>query len=125
MNFADRLSQDRYKNDVQCTIRLQPDPRDELRSAMTVPIPYRLLGRLRCLGQAYELPLLSRLPGNGHAAYHVTQMASLEDELAFVCEVVDDADLLEVLQLLGEHIGEARHRPRGWSLVFESARSHD
>jgi hypothetical protein len=83
-------------------------------------ISERLLARLRHLALAYELPLLSRLPGDGAIAYPEIQLLSLEAELAFLFEVVTDPVLLHGIAPMRDMIKRATHEPRGWLLVVEA-----
>jgi hypothetical protein len=83
-------------------------------------ISERLLARLRHLALAYDLPLLSRLPGDGAIAYPEIQLPSVEAELAFLFEVVTDHVLLQGIAPMREMIRRAMHEPRGWSLVVEA-----
>jgi hypothetical protein len=115
-----RLDASSYRNDVQCHLRLQPDSRDEGRGPIEGWISERLLARLRHLGLAYELPLLARLPSDGTGLYPQVQIASLEEELAFVFSIVTDQALLDAIAPLREMIRVAMHHPRGWSLVVEA-----
>jgi len=119
-NFEERLISDTYRDDVECEVRLQPDPRDEDCGSLCAGMPERLLARLRSLGIAYELPLLSRLPDIGHVAYPEIQLQSLEDELVFLFEVVSDQALLQAVVPFRDFIGRAKHEPRGWSLIVET-----
>jgi hypothetical protein len=118
--YENRLIGDTYRDDVQCELRLQPDPRDEGRDPMVGWISERLLARLRLLALAYELPLLGRLPAKGSIAYSEIQLGSVEDELAFLFEVVSDQVLLEAILPMREMIRRATHEPRGWSLMVET-----
>ena len=52
--YDNRLMADSYRDDVQCQIRLQPDPRDPTRDAVEGWISERLLDRLRHLALAYD-----------------------------------------------------------------------
>ena len=83
-------------------------------------ISERLLGRLRHVALAYELPLLGRLPGNGSIAYPEIQLGSLEDELEFLFDVLSDEVLLEAISPMREMIRKAGREPRGWSLMVEA-----
>jgi hypothetical protein len=118
--YENRLDVSTYRNDVQCQLRLQPDPRDEGREPIEGWISERLLGRIRHLGSAYELPLLARLPSVGTATYPEVQLASMEGELAFLFSVVSDRVLLDAIAPLREMIRVAMHHPQGWSLVVEA-----
>jgi hypothetical protein len=118
--YTNRLIGDTYRDDVQCELRLQHDPRDEGRDPIVGWISERLLARLRHLALAYELPLLGRLPGSGSIAYSEIQLVSVEDELAFLFEVVSDQVLLEAIGPMREMIRRAMHDPRGWSLMVET-----
>ena len=117
--YDNRLIGDTYRHDIQCEVRLQHDPRDEGRDPMVGSISERLLGRLRHLALAYELPLLARLPGDGSIAYREIQLGSVEDELAFLFDVVSDQVLLEAIAPMREMIRRAKHAPGGWSLMVE------
>ena len=117
--YENRLTAGTYRDDVQCQLRLQPDPRHESRQPMEDWISERLLTRLRHLALAYELPLLSRLPANGAIEYPEIQLPSLEDELAFLFEIVTDQALLQAIAPIREMIRRATNEPRGWSLVVE------
>lgn len=120
--FADRLVGETYSEDVLCQIRLDPDPRDEGRGRQEAWISERLLARLRFLGLAYELPLLSRVPQNGSTTYPEIQISPLDDELSFLCELITDPALLHAVRSLGDLLRIARHEPRGWSLTIEGRR---
>ena len=109
-----------YLEDVKCELRLAPSPKDELRQPMVGWISEKLLDRLRHLAWAYELPLLGRLPTNGSTTYPEVQLAPIEEELAFLFEVVSDNALLEALTPLREMIKTAEHDSRGWSLIVET-----
>jgi|SRR5215831_12118118 len=115
-----RLDANTYRDDVQCQLRLEPDPRDEGRAPMEAWISERLLARLRHVGIAYELPLLSRLPSIGATTYPEVQLATVEDELQFLCDVLSDQVLLEALAPLREMLRVAQQDPRGWSLIAEA-----
>ena len=115
-----RLDASTYSDDVQCQLRLQPDPRDEDTKPAEAWLSERLLARLRNLALAYELPLLARLPTSGATTYPEIQLGSMEDELAFLFRVVSDPVLLEAIAPMREMIRVAMHHPRGWSLVVES-----
>jgi hypothetical protein len=119
-NYQERLIGDTYRDDVECEVRLEPDPRDEGRSGLCAGMPERLLARLRSLGIAYQLPLLSRLPDNGQVVYPEIQLPSLEEEMVFLFEVVSDEALLRAVVPFREFIGRAKHEPRGWSLIVEA-----
>jgi hypothetical protein len=93
-----------------CELRLGPDPRDEGATCAVGWMSERLLARLMHLGRGYELPLLSRL---------ARRTARLEDELAFLFEVVSDKALLDAIRPLHEMIARALHNPRGWTLHVE------
>jgi hypothetical protein len=80
----------------------------------------RLLARLKHLGVAYELPLLKRLPSIGSEFYPDIQVHDLEDELAFLFNVVSDDVLLKALAPLREMIKVAM-RSTGWSLQIQRA----
>jgi hypothetical protein len=118
--FLDRLDAATYRDDVVCEVRLEPDPRDEQASRVNEWISEKLLSRLRNLALAYELPLLSRLPVGGHVVYPEVQLASVEDELAFLFEVVSDRVLLDAIAPLHAMLGRAMHHPRGWTLHVET-----
>ena len=109
-----------YVEDVMCELRLAPSPKDEVRQPMVRWISERLLDRLRHLALAYELPLLARLPTNGSATYPEVQLAPIEEELAFLFEVVSDNALLEALSPVREMLKTAEHDRRGWSLIVET-----
>jgi len=84
---------------------------------MTECISERLLARLRHLGRAYELTLLARLPTYGEVAYYPEiQLGLLEDELAFLFEVVSDQALLRAVDPIVGLIHHAHRNPRGWWL---------
>lgn len=117
--FIDRLALQTYQDDVQCEARLEPDPRDKVSTPMSRMVSERLLARLRHLGLACNLPLLSRLPSRGEVGYPEVQVASLEDELEFLSEVVSDPALRSVTDALSDLLREATHHPRGWCLVIE------
>jgi hypothetical protein len=119
--YENRLDVSSYARDVQCQLRLQPDPRDEGREPIEGWISERLLARLRHLGFAYELPLLARLPTVGAATYPEVQLSSIEDELVFLFGVVSDQVLLEAIAPLQEMIRVALRHPRGWSLIVEAS----
>jgi hypothetical protein len=119
-SYQDRVSVDAFKDDVECEVRLEPNPKDDSTTGSNAWIPERLLARLRCLGLAYELPLLSRLPSNGQTSYPEVQLAVLEDELVFLFEVVSDEALLRATLPVRDLIGRAKQDPRGWSLVVET-----
>jgi|RhiMethySRZTD1v2_1073278.scaffolds.fasta_scaffold734947_1 hypothetical protein len=108
--YENRLTAGTYRDDVQCQLRLQPDPRDNARQPIEDWISERLLTRLRHLALAYDLPLLSRLPANGAIAYPEIQLSSVEDELA----------LLQAIAPIQAMISRATNEPRGWSLVVEA-----
>ena len=116
----DRLTTESYQNDVRCELRLQPHPRDEGRDPIVGWISERLLARLRYLALAYELSLLGRLPSQGSIAYPEIQFDSLEDEFAFLFDVISDRALLEAIAPMREMIRTAKHEPRGWSLMVET-----
>jgi hypothetical protein len=118
--YENRLNASTYRDDVQCQLRLQPDPRDEGRAPIVSWISERLLARLRHLALAYDLSLLARLPSDGSIVYPEVQLASVEDELAFLFEVVSDQVLLAAIAPMRELIRRAMHDPRGWSLVVEA-----
>jgi hypothetical protein len=115
-----RLDANAYRDDVQCQLRLKPDPRDEGREPIEGWISERLLARLRHLALAYELPLLARLPSDGSRVFPEVQIPSLEEELAFVFSIVTDQVLLDAIAPLREMIRVATHHPRGWSLVVDA-----
>jgi len=119
--YENRLDVSSYASDVQCQLRLQPDPRDEGREPIEGRISKRLLARLRHLGCAYELPLLARLPTVGAATYPEVQLPSIEEELVFLFGVVSDQVLLAAIAPLQEMIKVALRHPRGWSLIVEAS----
>ena len=108
-----------YVGDVQCELRLQPDPRDEDREATVGWISERLLSRLRHLALAYELPLLGRLSSDGSVSYPEVQFSAVEDELEFLYGIVTDGALLNAIAPLRTLIQQAARDPRGWSLRVE------
>jgi hypothetical protein len=118
--YENRLNASTYRDDVQCQLRLQSHPRDEGRAPMVSWISEKLLARLRHLALAYDLPLLARLPSDGSIIYPEVQLVSVEDELAFLFEVVSDQVLLAAIAPMREMIQRAQHDPRGWSLVVEA-----
>ena len=138
-DYDKRLNADSYRDDVQCEIRLQPDPRDETCGPVVDWVSERLLGRLRHLALAYELPLLGRLPGHGKVGYPEAQLSTLEEELGFLSSVVSDQVLLaemddavsaepdrlpgeiEAIRPMRDMIEKAQHDPRGWSLIVETS----
>jgi hypothetical protein len=117
--FGDRLEAASYESDGQCHLYLLPDPRDERSKSIEGWISKRLLGRLRHLGQAYELPLLRRLPNSGAQIYPEVQLRELEEELAFLFSFVSDDALLKATSPMREMIRGAAHDPRGWVLQVE------
>ena len=120
-DYDKRLNADSYRDDVQCEIRLQPDPRDETCGPVVDWVSERLLGRLRHLALAYELPLLGRLPGHGKVGYPEAQLSTLEEELGFLSSVVSDQVLLAAIRPMRDMIEKAQHDPRGWSLIVETS----
>jgi hypothetical protein len=118
--YENRLDGSTYGDDVQCQLRLQPDPRDEGGGPIEGWISQRLLARMRYLGLAYELSLLARLPSTGVTRYPEIQLESMEDELAFLFGVVSDQALLDAIAPMRDMLRVARHHPRGWSLVVEA-----
>jgi len=100
--YRKRVESATYRDDIVCEIRLQPDPRDESVERLVGWISEKLLGRLRHLAIAYELPLLSRLPTDGQMTFPETQLPSFEDELAFLFDVVSDTALLDAIAPLHE-----------------------
>jgi hypothetical protein len=86
--FFNRLDPSTYTADVEVQVRLDPDPRDERAKTTEAWISERLLNRLRHLGLAYELPLLSRLPVQDEWSYPEVQCSSLENEIVFVLNLV-------------------------------------
>ena len=118
--YGNRLLDETYRDDVACEVRLQPDPRDEGTPAVSGGISERLLARLRYLGIAYELSLLARLPDSGQVIYPEIQLVLLDDELAFIFDVVSDQALLRAVAPFRECIDRAKRDPRGWSLVVET-----
>jgi len=118
--YKNRLDPTTYGDDVQCQIRLQPDPRDEGAQPTEGWISERLLARLRHLALAYDLFLLARLPTVGATIFPEIQLGPMEDELEFLFEVVSDAVLLEAIAPMREMIRVAMHHPRGRSLVVET-----
>ena len=119
-DYDKRLNPDSYRDDVQCEIRLQPDPRDETCGPVVDWVSERLLSRLRHLALAYELPLLGRLPGHGKVGYPEAQLSTLEEELGFLSSVVSDQVLLAAIRPMRDMIEKAQHDPRGWSLIVET-----
>lgn len=117
--FGDRLEAASYESDVQCHLYLLPDPRDESSKSIEGWMSKRLLGRLRHLGQAYELPLLKRLPSSGAQFYPEVQLREIEEELAFLFSIVTDDALLKATSPMREMIRVAVHDPRGWILQVE------
>ena len=118
--FEDRMRPATYADDVECEIRLEPDPRDERQSVRSSWISERLLARIRFLALAYELPLLGRIPATGATAYPGTQMESLEDELEFIGTIVEDALLFDALKPVTEFIARIKKEARGGSLTIET-----
>ena len=119
-DYDKRLNADSYRDDVQCEIRLQPDPRDETCGPVVDWVSERLLSPLRHLALAYELPLLGRLPGHGKVGYPEAQLSTLEEELGFLSSVVSDQVLLAAIRPMRDMIEKAQHDPRGWSLIVET-----
>lgn len=115
--YRDRLAGETFESDIECEVRLQPDPRDESVVGANTWISERLLARLRHLGLAYDLHLLARLPSNGQVAYPDTQLPLLEDALAFLFDVIADPALLKATLPIRDLIGQAKRDPRGWSLI--------
>ena len=120
-DYKSRVLSNAFQDDVLCEVRLRPDLRDRASLSESAWISERLLARLRYLGLAYELPLLARLPSTGQVSYPEIQLPLLEDELAFVFEVVSDRALLEAALALRDLIARAKQNPRGWSLVVETS----
>ena len=120
-DYDKRLNADSYRDDVQCEIRLQPDPRDETCGPVVDWVSERLLSPLRHLALAYELPLLGRLPGHGKVGYPEAQLSTLEEELGFLSSVVSDQVLLAAIRPMRDMIEKAQHDPRGWSLIVETS----
>jgi hypothetical protein len=119
--FDDRFDDQRYREDEACRIFLQPDPRDKAEPNFEeVWISERLLERLRHLGLAYELPLLSRISSTEDWTYPELQAVSLERELAFLMNHVSDPWLGAVLQPFAALLTEAMRHPRGRSIVVET-----
>lgn len=118
--YNDRLEVTSYSGDVECQLRLMPDPREERSEPIEGWIAERLLARLRHLGLAYELPLLGRLPRAGVETYPEVQMPALEDELAFLFSVVSDDVLLKAVAPLHEMMKVAMLNPRGWVLQIDA-----
>jgi len=119
--YRDRLAGETFAGDIKCEVRLQPDPRDEGVVGTNARISERLLARLQHLGLAYDLQLLARLPSHGQVAYPENQLPLLEDELAFLLDVISDPALLRATLPIRDLIGQAKRDPRGWSLVVETA----
>jgi hypothetical protein len=116
-----RLDPATYRDDVACEVRLEADPRDAQAERSSEWISERLLARLRHLALAYELPLLARLPTDGElVGYPDVQLRSLEDELAFLFDIVSDKVLLDAVAPFQAMIKRALHDPRGWTLVVET-----
>jgi len=116
--YSYRLDATSYAGDVQCQLRLGRDPRVEHSEPVEGLISERLLARLRHLGAAYELPLLKRLPSGGSEFYPDIQVQDLEDELAFLFDVISDDVLLQAISPLREMIKVAM-RSSGWSLRIQ------
>ena len=116
---SDRLEAASYADDVRCQLSLRRDPRVENSEPIDGWISERLLARLKHLGAAYELSLLKRLPSGGSEFYPDIQVQDLEDELAFLFNVISDDVLLEAIAPLREMIKVAM-RSSGWSLLIKS-----
>jgi hypothetical protein len=116
----DRLDAQKYADDEKCQVRLLSAPRDEQAMIADCWIPERLLSRLRHLGQAYELPLLSRLPVNGEWSYPKVQCPVLEDEILFVLSTVDDPLLARVTEPVLALVRRATRDHRGHCIVVET-----
>ncbi|MFH0901143.1 MAG: hypothetical protein V2A73_10995 [Pseudomonadota bacterium] len=118
--LTDRLDAATYEGDVPFHIRLVPDPRDEQTPEVETWLSERLLRRLRHLGLAYELPLLSRLPVAEPWSYPEVQCAQLEDEIIFLLNLVADPALRESTEALLGLIRQAIREPRGRTLTVEA-----
>lgn len=118
--FADRLKASTYADDVEFQVRLNPDPRDEQAATTEAWISERLLNRLRHIGLAYELPLLSRLPADGQWSYPEVQCSSLEREIVFLLNLVADPLLAAATEPLLNMVRAAIREPRGLTLTVEA-----
>lgn len=110
--YKDRLDIFTYADDSRCEIRLQ--------RPIVNSMSEKLLGRLRSLATAHELLLLASLPIVDTVAYPQQRLDSLEEELAFLFEILSDTALLDAVAPLQEMIGRALHDRRGWTLEIEA-----
>ncbi|MES2640675.1 MAG: hypothetical protein V4850_14365 [Myxococcota bacterium] len=118
--LSDRFDASRYSEDEEASFSLRLDPRAGRVVPLDLLLSERLLHRLRHLGLAYEMPLLSRLPASGKWFYPEEQIDPLSDEIAFVLRVVDDPLLTATLAELSR-ILQPRGRSRlGWQLRVEA-----
>ncbi len=111
--FTNRFDPDSFARDPRILIRLGSVSRCEEVAPTEAWISERLLQRLRHLGLAFELPLLSRLPaGTGRWFYPDEQLDALADELALVVERVSDPALGSALASLTPHLPSPGPLPR-------------
>lgn len=118
--FSDRLEASTFADDVEFQLRLEPDPRDEQAETTEAWISERLVSRLRHLGLAYELPLLSRLPTDGQWSYPEVQCSSLEREIIFLLNLAADPLLATATEPLLSMVRAAIREPRGRTLIVEA-----
>lgn len=120
--FTDRFDPSTYAEDPKVLFRMGCHPRVEHVAPLETWLSERLLGRLRHLGLAFELPLLGRLPaGSGKWFYPEQQIEALADEIAFVLERVDDALLESAFASLTPLFRPRGRSWYGWSLMVEVA----
>jgi len=118
--FTNRFDPDSFAQDPRVLIRLGSVSRCEAVAPTEAWISERLLQRLRHLGLAFELPLLSRLPaGTGRWFYPDEQLDSLADELALVAERVSDPALGPALASLNPLFHRRGRCPGSWQPMVE------
>lgn len=115
--FTNRFDPDSFAQDPRVLIRLGSVSRCEAVAPTEAWISERLLQRLRHLGLAFELPLLSRLRvGTGRWFYPDEQLA---DELALVVERVSDPALGSALASLNPLFHRRGRCPGSLQLMVE------
>lgn len=89
--FRSRVDESAFPKTIPCTIGLMEK---SLVQGTQVEIPDVMLARLISLGEAYELPVISRLDLYGDVSLSNVQCEGLLHELDFIFQIVND-DLLK------------------------------
>ena len=96
------------------------DPRVDRQVKTDVYVAERLYFRLWHLAEAYQLPLLGRLPRTATFSFPCEQFPGLSDEISFLLDVVNDPLLANAVAPLGELLQPRGLSGYGWRLDVEA-----